>query len=218
MILINVENPDGTFVRFVPASQWWSGTLDLDATEQLAGDTDGDGKADLVVRQSNGAFAIAHSDPSCQPYSVWGACPASSVGHPDLGALEPAGTTNAPLGSKVALSDFNRDGRDDVILVTAGGSGNLTVSGMRGKGDGTLMDPLQLWQGSSTMAFAGMQVVGMNVNSDSLGDLVLVPASTDVGAKPVWLRTSEQSKTSAPAMTPVTSASELAWTPADRAF
>jgi hypothetical protein len=210
------SNGNGTFAAPV---EWWSGELDLSTTEQLAGDTDGDGKADLVVRLANGNFAIAHSDPSCQPYSVWGVCPAGSVGHDGLGSLDSAlGATNAPNGSKLALTDFNRDGRDDVMVVAPGANSTLSVRGLRGKGDGTLMDEITLWQGSTTIAFQNMQVVGMNVNSDSLGDLVLVPDKTDTLQRPVWLRASEQSKTSAPAMTPVSTGDDAAWTPADRAL
>ncbi|HUR16247.1 MAG TPA: hypothetical protein VMZ33_03080 [Candidatus Limnocylindrales bacterium] len=218
VILLNRERPDNTFEKFVPASEWWSGNLDLSTTQQLAGDTDGDGKADLVVRQADGSFAIAHSDPSCSTYSEWGPCPTASIASNHLGSLENAlSSAAAPATSaKLALTDFNRDGRDDVVAVRHNGSDNVTVFGMRGKGDGTLMDPIQLWQGTPMIPFANLRVVGMNVNSDSLGDVALV--SLGDATKPVWLRTSEQTKTSPPLMTLVPSNDALTWSTASHAF
>jgi hypothetical protein len=216
MLLNEFKAPDVPVVLFGTPSEWWSGELDLDATVQMADDTDGDGKADLVVRRTDGELAIAHSDPSCSTYSAWGPCPTESIASKHLGALEPTGQS-ADTAAHLTLTDFNRDGRSDVITATKSG-GNVQVSGLRGLGDGKLADPHPLWLGAAPFAFESMNVVGMNVNSDSLGDVVIAPDLTAPNAKPVWLRSVEQSKTSQATMTLVQAGDDLSWTPAEEAF
>jgi len=172
----------------------WTGSIDLTQSSVYvaAGDVNGDGKADLIVRDSNGDFDTAVSPPSCSSMNVIGACQAGSVGGFVLGDLTPAladpgGLSNA----KLVVGDYDRDGRADIIAFVGGSTS--TVYGMRAKTDdsGTFTDKNVLWS-SSAGSFANAQPVAMDVDPDGMADLALVqPGSVQ------WLRTIERSSTPA---------------------
>ena len=69
---------DGTWAD---AATWWTGQLDLDTDFVAAGDTNGDGKADLIMRSASaGTYSVAQSRASCSPMGAWGPCAGGSVG------------------------------------------------------------------------------------------------------------------------------------------
>ena len=182
---------DGTFAAPV---DWWSGPLDLSQPNVFvsAGDVNGDGKDDLIARDSTGAFQTALSAASCSSFSSWGVCPTNAIGAPGLGALiATPSPSNVATGAKLVVGDFDRDGRADVLAVAADGT---SILGMRGKSDGTFADPMSLWTGSGATG----QPIALNIDPDGMSDIAFLRTGAVA-----WFRTNEKG-TGPASMTPMT--------------
>jgi hypothetical protein len=205
-------NVNGTFGAPV---DWWRGALDLTAQQAATGDVNGDGKSDLVMSDGTAGvtFSVAPSFASCLDLSIWGPCP--SVGGTGLDAAAPWLTKASWVASEVkwTLTDFNRDGRTDVVAVLKDGSGVDVVGARAIKGGGFADTTMML--GLNGLAFGEVTPIGSEINPDGLGDLVLLKKS---GANTTvqWLRASQTA--GSPAVTYVTTTgytdTGLPWAPA----
>jgi hypothetical protein len=185
---------------------WWRGALDLSSQAVLAGDVNGDGKADLIMRDGSAGvrYWVAPSFASCADFSVRGPCalvPGIGLDVAQLWFDQP-GWSAADV--KQTLSDFNRDGRSDLIVVARDGGG-IDVLGLRARA-GSFADPAVLWQ--ADLGFDEVLPLGLDVNPDGLGDLALLNrdgATTAVR----WLQTVSNGG----AMSPTTPLADpgLAW-------
>ncbi len=199
---VMLSHGDGTFSA---ESTWWSGPLDLTAADVFvaAADVNGDGKADLVMRDANdptGTYYAALSPASCSPIGPWGPCSPDAIGPAGLADATPMlETAWAASDVKNVIGDFDRDGRDDVIAVVNDGNGGINIYGMRSQPDGTLANPLLLAQMGS-VPWSGLGVAALDINADGMADLALVQKDGSM-TKVQWLQTSEKSKTSAAKMT-----------------
>jgi len=202
---------------FSAAVDWWTGPLNLSAAGVFvaAGDTNGDGKADLIMRNAAGLYSVAKSRASCSDLTAWGICPAGAVGA--VGLTDATSWLNwAQADVKHVVGDFDRDGRDDVIALVKDGVSAVKVFGLRAKTDGTgFADAQLLWSGSAS--FADVMPMALNVNPDGMADLALVSNQGGM-SRVLWLRTVE--RTSLPASmtstTPFDSA--LTWNANNRPF
>jgi hypothetical protein len=169
-----------------PVQAWTGADVTSPSVFVAAGDVNGDGKADLVVRDATGNFNVAQSPRSCL-VNAYGACPAGSVPGLVLGALntalaDPGGLSNA----RFTVGDYDRDGRADIIALVPGSTD--TVYGMRAKTDGSgFTDKNTLWS-SNTLDLSNAQPVAMNVDQDGMADVALVQ-----NGSMRWLRTIERS-------------------------
>lgn len=205
-------NVNGTFGSPV---DWWRGALDLTAQQAATGDVNGDGKSDLVMSDGTAGvtFSVAPSFASCLDLSIWGPCP--RVGGTGLDAAAPWLTKASWVASEVkwTLTDFNRDGRTDVVAVLKDGSGIDVVGARAIKGGGFADTTMML--GLNGLAFGEVTPIGSEINPDGLGDLVLLKKNGAITTVQ-WLRASQTA--GSPAVTYVTttgySDTGLPWAPA----
>jgi hypothetical protein len=195
-LVVMKGNSNGTFSA--PAD-WWRGPLDLTTqvgsvalNQVAAGDVNGDGKADLIVRNLSGGFNfyVAATLPSCADISVWGPCPA-----PNPPGLADAAlwfsntdwlTTPTP---EWTVTDFNRDGRSDVVIAVKNGSGVDFFGAHAVVGGGSFINQHKMANlGNQTLD--DMTMLGLDINPDGLGDVALLKkngANTTVQ----WLRATQ---------------------------
>lgn len=182
--------------NFSAAVDWWRGILDLSLQQVATGDVNGDGKSDLVIADATSGvtFSVAPSFASCLDLSVWGACPSPGGTGLDIAApwLNKSGWSLSNV--KWSMTDFNRDGRSDVVAVVKDGTG-VDVLGAKAQLGGGFADSTMMLDLDS-VAFADVIAIGSDVNPDGLGDLVLLKKNS--GSTTVqWLRAEQAFKSSA---------------------
>lgn len=185
---------------FGAPTDWWTGAFDLSATGNwvAAGDVNGDGKADLIMRDgATGDYVVAPSFASCAHFTAIGPCTLIPGLGLDVATMWLDQTGWAGVTLKHTLSDYDRDGRDDV-LVLAADNGGIKVSALRSLVEGGFAPAETLWQGS--MPLSEVVPLGLHVDPDGLGDLTLLQKDGPT-TKVFWLRSIARSTTPA-SMTP----------------
>lgn len=166
---------------FGPARDWWSGGFDPTINVALAGDVNGDGRADLIVRQDRGASGLR--------YWVMPSLPTGGrLGSPRLWLEQRvwrAATT------REVVIDENRDGRDDLFAIRPAGRQAIVVFALRATAGNRFTVSLR-WRTSagSSMPFVDVRPVALHVDTDGRGDLALFERR-DRRTGIAWLRTTD---------------------------
>ncbi|MEP7378453.1 MAG: VCBS repeat-containing protein [Chloroflexota bacterium] len=212
-------NLNGTFGTPV---DWWRGALDLanPNVRVAAGDVNGDGKADLVVGDTTAGttFWVAPSfascvDPAGYKFTYWGPCtnvPGTGLDVASQWLSNANWLTPAP---KWTLTDFNRDGRTDVVVVVKNGNGIDVFGAKAGVGALSFGDPQKMWHQDS-VPLDEVNPLGIDINPDGLGDLLLVKKS-NANTAFQWLRSSQTAGSAAVTLVPTTAYvdASIPWTP-----
>jgi hypothetical protein len=111
---------------------------------------------------------------------------------------------------KWTLTDFNRDGRSDVVAVVKDGAG-IDAFGAAATVAGGFADTKMMWQ-SSTYAWGNVSPLGVDVNPDGLGDLgLLLKAGSNTAL--MWLRATQNADVVTFVPTTAFTDATLAWAP-----
>ena len=211
-------NANGTFSAPV---DWWRGALDLTSEQVAAGDVNGDGKADLVIRDASAGttFWVAPSfascaDPAGYAFTTVGACALVPGVGLDVAAQWLTNADWTAPTPKWTLTDFNRDGRTDVVVLVKNGNG-VDVFGATSTVNQLSFGNPQKMAHLDNVSLDEVSPLGMNINPDGLGDLVLVRKSnTSTGLQ--WLRATQTDGSAAVTFTTTTAYNDLnlPWAPA----
>jgi hypothetical protein len=171
-------------------AKWWSGPLDLSRVSGAwAGDVSGDGRADLIVRE----------DPESGGVRVRIAI--ANRPSPGLGELKTrfADDTLRPSRARLVPGDADRDGREDLFLVTrAGSSSRARVHLLKGRPAGALVRSL-LWVApkDDPLDIRTTRLGVADVDYDGMTDLLLFE-KVDAGTRIRVLRSRYGSMEKAP--------------------
>jgi len=190
---------------------WWRGALDLTTTEVMSGDTNSDGKADLIFTDGS-THSVAPSTPSCLDLSVVGSCTQAPTVKLDVAVPWLTGTGWALANVHYAVGDKNRDGRDDLFAVVKDGAG-VRVLVLRSNADGSFTNLGVQWQ-NGAVSFDSVKAVGFHANPDGFADLAMMQNTTS-GTNAFWLQSSASGMSVVG--TPVTD-TDTAWPPATQAL
>jgi hypothetical protein len=180
---------NGTFANPV---DWWRGALDLSTQQAQAADVNGDGMADLVMRDATGStFSVAPSfascvDPNGYAFTYVGTCTNDPGPGLDAAAqwLQNVNWLAAP--SKWALTDYNRDGRTDLVVLVKNGTGVDVFGATATIGGGSFTNQNKMVTLAS-LAVDDVTPLGIDIDPDGLGDLGLVRRVNGTTTAVQWL-------------------------------
>jgi hypothetical protein len=152
---------------FAPPVRWWSGQQDMGSVSAAwAGDLSGDGRADLILRQNRDGGGVRLKTAvtrSPLPSEDDNMTPLRLVYETDLDAAK----------VKTVTADANRDGREDVLLLTSSG-GRAHLDRLQGQNLGAFKR-ISLWTAprSAPLPVEKTRLGAADVDYDGMTDLVL---------------------------------------------
>ncbi len=126
----------------------------------VAADVNRDGKLDIIASQCQGGIGVFLGTGNGT------FAPALRIPIPDL---------NRSVDQSMAVTDFNNDGIQDIVIATMTG-----VAVLMGNGDGTFREPVPLATGCP------LKLIAADVNRDGYADLIVMPADPNVRPAPMF--------------------------------
>jgi len=208
-------SPAGTFGAPI---DWWRGALDLSTQQIMGADVNGDGKTDLIMQDPSVGlrYLVAPSFATCADFSTIGPCTAVPGTGLDVAQLwfDRPGWSAAEV--KQTTTDFNRDGRSDIVVVAKDGSGAIDVMGLASSKAGAFESPQMMWQ--ANIALNDLTPFGLDVDPDGLGDLALLRRAADGNTTLLWLRAISSGGVSTFAATSAMTDSAFAWSAGNKPY
>jgi hypothetical protein len=150
---------------------WWAGFLDGEVSDLIAADVDADARADLVLQSD-----LSKTEPPGKGlrYAVvrTSVLLADGPSSPAVPWLDVADVSASTAVGRVAVSDVNRDRREDLVIARpAGASGTLLVGLLS---NGTTFTRKSLWLDETGFRASALQIAGADVDGDGRGDVVIM--------------------------------------------
>lgn len=175
-LLVFLRKPGHAFAA--PRTRW-RGQLDLSLTRAWAPDVNGDGRADLLVREDLGGGGLRYSVARSRPKG---------------GTLLPMHQrflgTNLIAGKTVeVVGDADRDGRDDLWLVV-GGDGRTHVDRLLARNGNVPFARTTVWTArkADPLPVGRIRTAASDVDDNGFGDLVLYVKLLDDKGDPAGTR------------------------------
>ena len=154
---------------FATKVRWWYGSLAVNRARAFAGDFSGDGRADLLLEIDRGTAGLTYHAASSRPRGggLYGL------------VTWLKGTELRRATTRTVQTDFNRDGRDDLVVSIPYGSG-IRLRGLSSSGRAFARD--DLWAATYT-SWKSVKLAGGDVNGDGFGDVVLFRNLGEAGTR-----------------------------------
>ncbi|CCI53384.1 FG-GAP repeat domain-containing protein [Nostocoides jenkinsii] len=179
----------------LPASNGW----DREKSAPIAGDFNGDGRADLAILHGAGGTDV----------NVWmlnGSITSPLSGTPRLAQVLPSGAGWNLVSEKVSAGDYNGDGAADLAILHAAGATGMYLWKINGAKTTTSLSAAPVKgatsAGTAGWVFGSTQPVSGDVNGDGAADLTLLHAAPDAGVNlwGVWGAKSSAALTGSPGL------------------
>lgn len=155
---------------------WWGGTFDMAPLEVYAGDTNGDGRGDVILeRDLGGDYGME--------YLVLRSAAAGGALEAPASWLTLTGLRRAT--TKTVIADTNRDGRDDVVVAYPWAGGGTRIAALRASNTTPTFSLNVIWSSSTSepLPFAKLKLGAGDYNIDGRGDILLMSERAKGGTR-----------------------------------
>ncbi len=173
--------------------RWWTGPHVGTLESVLAGDFDGDGRADIALVTSDAAAGTTDGRRTLSVDVLLGdGAGVFSDPHPWFEDAAPVAAS-----TRVLAGDWNRDGRDDLMMIRASGPSGMTATALLS--DGASFEPKIFRTSTTGFRLDAAKLTVSDVNGDGRADVVALYDAGALGTRVLPLLSTGTRLASAPA-------------------